>query len=38
MLSTHHDSPNTQKSNVREIRTFKIGYLIIAEFLCKTKK
>ena len=37
MLTIHHDIPNTQKSNVRKIRTFKMGYLIIEEFLHKNK-
>lgn len=38
MLTIHHDIPNTQKSNVRKIRTFKMGYLITEEFLHKNKK
>lgn len=35
MLTIHHGIPNTKAMS--KIRTFKMGYLIIAEFLHKIK-
>lgn len=31
--NTHHDIPNSQKTNGQKIRTFKMEYLIIVKFL-----